>query len=191
MTHSLDTIQDVLSQMVRLSAPNYARSPVNMVPDVMITPPTSGSNQVSDDAAAPWSWTAAEASNTEASLLPFLIHLAVARDDVEGVHFCIHFQDSERASRAHGNDNSSVKSPGSGADAKLGFTRDIGNSAAGGIVNYVDPGSGHAPLHVAALNGSMQCLQILLEAGALVHLRDKLGHTALYYVSFTTALWCL
>ena len=54
---------------------------------------------------------------------------------------------------------------------------------AGGIVNVVDPASGRTPLHVAALNGSTKCAMLLLESGALVHLRDTLDHTALYYVS--------
>ena len=35
-----------------------------------------------DDAAAAWSWTAAEAVSTELALLPLLMHLAAARDDV-------------------------------------------------------------------------------------------------------------
>ena len=179
MTHSLDSMQDLLGQMVRLSTPNYAKSPVVPVPDVTITSPTSPTSDHSpDDAAAPWLWTAAEASSTEASLLPFLIHLAVARDDVEGVNFCIQFQDAERACHSHLAD---AQPPGVGPDARNIYSRDAG--VAGGIVNFIDPGSGHAPLHVAALNRSIHSLPVLLEAGALVHLRDKLGHTALYYVS--------
>jgi lysophospholipase len=53
----------------------------------------------------------------------------------------------------------------------------------GGIVNWINPASGRSPLHVAAINGSTQSVDALLKAGALVHLRDSLGHTALYYVS--------
>lgn len=52
----------------------------------------------------------------------------------------------------------------------------------GGVVNYLEPGSGKSPLHIAALNGYVDCVDILLRSGALVHLRDALGHTALYYV---------
>ncbi|KAH9930599.1 asparaginase-domain-containing protein [Fomitopsis serialis] len=44
----------------------------------------------------------------------------------------------------------------------------------GGLVNCVEPASRRSPLHSAALNGS---------AGALVHLRDSLGHTPLYYAA--------
>ncbi|EKM55053.1 uncharacterized protein PHACADRAFT_94654 [Phanerochaete carnosa HHB-10118-sp] len=53
----------------------------------------------------------------------------------------------------------------------------------GGMANCIDPASGRSPLHVAALNGSELCVGALLEAGALVHLRDALGHTALYYAA--------
>jgi len=38
-------------------------------------------------------------------------------------------------------------------------------------------------LHVAALNGCTNCVNILLEAGALVHVRDLLDHTSLYYAA--------
>ena len=170
--------------MVRLSAPKYARTHIGPVPEVTVTSPLD-TDHTPDDVAAPWSWTAAEASTTEASLLPFLIHLAVARDDIEGVLFCIRFQDAERAGHIHSVEAQQPQqqlSLNNSSDAKMSFLRDIG--AACGIVNFVDPASGHAPLHVAALNGSVRSLQILLESGALVHLRDKLGHTALYYVGF-------
>ncbi|KAG1790998.1 uncharacterized protein BJ212DRAFT_1593167 [Suillus subaureus] len=52
------------------------------------------------------------------------------------------------------------------------------------MVNCLDPGSGRSPLHVAASNGNIRCVEKLLESGALVHLRDELGHTALYYCGF-------
>ena len=47
-----------------------------------------------------------------------------------------------------------------------------------GIVNAIDPASGRNALHTACLLGSDDCAQSLLQAGALVHLRDNLGHTA-------------
>ncbi|KXN92278.1 L-asparaginase [Leucoagaricus sp. SymC.cos] len=56
-------------------------------------------------------------------------------------------------------------------------------SIAGGIVNCLDPGSGQSPLHVSALNGHTRAVELLLQSGALVHLRDTLGHTALYYAA--------
>ncbi|KAI6045537.1 asparaginase-domain-containing protein [Pisolithus marmoratus] len=52
-----------------------------------------------------------------------------------------------------------------------------------GPVNCLEPGSNRSPLHIAALNGSTASVSRLLKAGALVHLRDNLGHTALYYAA--------
>jgi 60kDa lysophospholipase len=110
-----------------------------------------------EDAAA-WTSTASEAAATEAALLPFLMHTAVARDDLAGFEFCLQAADG----------NSKDNTP-----ARI---------IPGGIVNCIDPASGRAPLHTAALNGSLNSVKALLEAGALVHHRDNLGHTALYYV---------
>ncbi len=111
------------------------------------------------DAAAPWTWTATEAARTEAVLLPFLIHLAAARDDIESLKYCLNPVDSQNAAEV----------------LKLGMIP-------GGVVNCVEAGSGKAPLHVAALNGNTRSVELLLRVGALVHLRDMLGHTALYLV---------
>ena len=47
----------------------------------------------------------------------------------------------------------------------------------------MDPASGRAPLHAAALAGALRAAGSLLEAGALVHVRDALGHTPLYYAA--------
>jgi lysophospholipase len=119
-------------------------------------------DEATQDAAKPWSWTAAEAASTEVALVPFLIHLAAARDDVESLKFCI-VPPADNDSQRYG-------------------------AVAGGVVNCLDPASGRSPLHVAALNGSIRCADILLESGALVHLRDSLGHTSLYYASGSALL---
>ncbi|KAH9483884.1 L-asparaginase [Psilocybe cubensis] len=108
------------------------------------------SSSTIQDVAAPWSWTAAEAAITEAVLFPFLIHLAAARDDIESLEFCL---------------------------VNSNFIKD---QIPGGIVNCLETGSGRSPLHVASLNGSSKSVELLLRSGALVHLRDTLGHTALY-----------
>lgn len=150
------TMQDLLAQVVRLSSANPPRG----VPEILVSPSLEKSEV---DAAAPWSWTAAEAQVAELSLLPFLIHLAVAKDDVDGVGFCLQFREMVDQSRAP-ND----------VFASAGY--------AGGVVNAIEPSTGRSPLHVAAFNGSDRCLALLLQAGALVHLRDMLGHTPLYYV---------
>ena len=63
----------------------------------------------------------------------------------------------------------------------------------GDLINNKQPASGMTPLHIAALNASERCVGMLLRAGALVHMRDSLGHTALYYVStqIVSLLFCL
>lgn len=152
---SLENIQGLLSQVVRLTSAHH------QVPQVVVSTPTQ--EKVEDDLTAPWSWTAAEASSTEAALLPYLMHLAAARDDVEALRFCV------------------LQSEATDAEAEGRGSR--GGAIIGGVANCIDPASGRAPLHVAAANGSIRCLSALLEAGALVHLRDSLGHTPLYYVS--------
>lgn len=91
--------------------------------------------------------------------MPFLIHLAAARDDIESLKYCLNPVDSDNAAEA----------------LKLGMIP-------GGVVNCLEVGSGRSPLHVASLNGNTRSVELLLRAGALVHLRDMLGHTALYLV---------
>jgi 60kDa lysophospholipase len=145
---NLATIHGVLSQFMRLSTQPTSG------PQIIVSP--SASNDTPADAAAPWSWTAAEAVSAEASLLPFLIHLAAARNDLESLNFCL-------SSHATSDESQRI--------------------IPGGLVNCLDPASGRSPLHVAALNGSTASVGVLLQSGALVHLRDTLGHTPLYYVS--------
>ena len=130
-------------------------------PKIIIT--SDSMDEATQASAKPWSWTAAEAASTEAALVPFLVHLATARNDAESLEFCLSRPiDSDQ--HGHGDDQR--------------YT-----AVAGGVLNSLDPASGRSPLHVAALNGSTQCASILLRSGALVHLRDSLGHTSLYYVS--------
>jgi lysophospholipase len=145
MDQNLENIQGLLSHFVRLSRPP------SKTPTIVISRDTL--DETTQDAAAPWSWTAAEAASTEAALFPFLIHLSAARDDVDSMKFSI------------------------------AAASNITPGSEGGIINCLEAGSGRSPLHVAALNGSAKCVRVLLQSGALVHLRDALGHTALYYVS--------
>ncbi|KLO10555.1 asparaginase-domain-containing protein [Schizopora paradoxa] len=151
------TMQDLLAQVVRLSSVNLPRG----APQILVSP-SHEKNEM--EAAAPWSWTAGEAQVAELSLLPFLIHLAVAKDDVDGVMFCLQFR--EMVDQGRGANN---------AFTEAGY--------AGGVVNAIEPSTGRTPLHIAAFNGSEMCLSLLLQAGALVHLRDMLGHTPLYYAA--------
>ncbi|KAI0748667.1 L-asparaginase [Daedaleopsis nitida] len=148
---SLDNIQGLLSQVVRLSSSSSSRAP-----RIVVDGPETRDEEA-DNATAPWSWTAAEAASTESALFPFLIHLAAARDDVDGVSFCL--------------------------AAEAGRTDGSGITVGGGLANCLDPASGRSPLHVAALSGATRAANMLLEAGALVHIRDALGHTPLYYAA--------
>lgn len=154
INQNLESMQGLLSQFVRLS------SPPSQTPKITIN--ANPMDEVAQDAAKPWSWTAAEAASTEAALMPFLVHLAAARDNAESLEYCLNL--------SNGGDSFAQGDPQQHV------------IISGGIVNCLDPGSGRSPLHVAALNGSTRCADILLASGALVHLRDALGHTALYYV---------
>lgn len=160
MDDSLNTIQGLLAQAVRLSVTQPH------APKIVVAPPETEPKTDAADSTAPWTWTAAEAALTEVALYPFLMHLSAAKDDVEGIKFCL------KSDPALGSERD---------DPELLASRNT--AVRGGIVNCIDPASGRSPLHVAALNGSIRCVETLLENGALVHLRDSLGHTALYYVS--------
>jgi lysophospholipase len=152
-------VHKLLSQFTRLSCAqsrSNAFSPaINITPPQ--TPPERPHHRHAQDAAASWSWTASEAASAEAALLPFLVHLAASTDDVDSLTFCLT------------------------TAARLDHTPQWG--PASGLENCLQPASGMTPLHVASMNGSENCVGVLLRAGALVHMRDALGHTALYYVS--------
>jgi len=144
---NFDKIHGVLSEFVRLlSTPQQIAT--SLAPHTL-DPSTK-------EVAAAWSWTAGEVANTESVLIPFLIHIASARNDLVGLRFCLE----------------TVAASDSGSSLNI----------AGGLVNCLDPATRQTPLHVASLNGSTECVSLLLRSGALVHLRDVLGHTALYYV---------
>ncbi|EIN07193.1 L-asparaginase [Punctularia strigosozonata HHB-11173 SS5] len=157
---NLESIQDLLTQVVRLSNANT----MAQAPQILI----DSSSISSSESTAPWSWTASEALTTEAALLPYLIHLAAAKNDVEALRFCI---------------KTTTPDPAVGVNSPVIDRPQQSQAIAGVLVNALDPASGRSPLHTAALNGSVKCVQTLLEAGALVHLRDSLGHTALYYAA--------
>ncbi|KAJ7074300.1 L-asparaginase [Mycena amicta] len=150
MQETTENIQGLLSEFVRISArPSSA-------PQITISRPDEATQNV----AASWTSTAAEAASTEGALLPFLIHAAAARNDTEALKFCL---ESEQGI-------DSISTPGP-------------SNVASGLVNTLDSSWGASPLHAASLNGAADCVEILLHSGALVHLRDALGHTALYYAA--------
>jgi lysophospholipase len=147
---NLETIGNTLSHVVRLTTPARHPTPAIVVSDAEDGVP---------DAAAPWTWTAAEVATTQGALLSWLVHLAAAANDVDVLSHCL----------SNGEENAEDQ-----------------RTIVGGIVNWINPASGRSPLHVAAINGSTHCVHALLKAGSLVHLRDSLSHTALYYVSDST-----
>jgi len=142
-----EAVGNTLGHIVRLTSP--ARNPI---PAIVV----SDAQDELPDAGAPWAWTAAEVATTQRALLSWLVHLAAAANDVDGLLHCL------STDGAHEEEQGTI---------------------VGGIVNWINPASGRSPVHVAAINGSADCVHALLKAGSLVHLRDSLGHTALYYVS--------
>lgn len=156
---NVENLQDIISHFIRLSRPVSSALPTILVSH-------SSLDEATQEAAASWSSTAAEVATTEAVLHPFLMHLAAAQNDTETIKFCLSAPDGV---------NDALQTP------SLESPR-YGNIA-GGLANCLEPGSGRSPLHVAALNGSISVVRLLLESGGLVHLRDTLGHTPLYYVS--------
>ncbi|KAF5389825.1 hypothetical protein D9757_003583 [Collybiopsis confluens] len=78
---NLESLNGALSHFSRLSQ----STPAHSKPQILV----SGLDEASQDSAAPWSWTAAEAASTEAALYPFLLHLAVAKNDIESIQFCL------------------------------------------------------------------------------------------------------
>ncbi|KAF8590051.1 L-asparaginase [Ramaria rubella] len=150
---SLENVQDVLSHIIRLSS-------LKAKPSKTISSADSDDGSIT---AAPWSWTNADTMTTESALLPLLIHLAAARNDIEALSWCIE-------SAAYG-DVSSTKAEYTSA------------ARAAGIINCLDIASGRSPLHIAALNGNDEAAVLLINSGASVHVRDSLDHTALYYAA--------
>lgn len=141
-----DSIQQILSKFLHLARPP------SVLPQITVTSDAVDSG--AQNAAAPWSRTASESAITEAVLLPFLVHLAAARDDLETLNFCL--------------------KPANNEDELLKF-----KMIPGGIVNCLESSSGRTPLHVACLQGNTRSVELLLRSGALVHLRDNLGHTSI------------
>lgn len=146
--HHGKSLDNIMAQILRFSAPILSQQG---------TAPRS-SAEPDEAQAAPWSLTATESAATQSVLIPFLVHLAVSRDDLDGLK------------------------------RSLESAKDLPNetSLPHGFLDCLDCGSGRTPLHVAALNGSVRCAEYLLEKGALVHPRDLLDHTALYYVSISS-----
>lgn len=187
---SPDAFGNVLNHITRLSAPHalipsiQVASPSDitahrqpsirpkMSPSMTLLGSTVALSKSARDTTSSWGNTASETASAEAALYPFLVHLAVAKDDVETLAFCLGIPPVTEAT------------PDTlDAASNVPVSQSNRNLVKGGIANCLDIASGRTPLHVAGLNGSIKCTKILLGVGALIHIRDSLDHTALYYVS--------
>ncbi|KAG9019585.1 hypothetical protein FRB90_000049 [Tulasnella sp. 427] len=180
----LESVSEILSHVLRISSkPSRVPSPpgpsLTDAPTTSITnpPPTTPTTttEAAKDSAAPWALTASDAASTQSALLPFLIHLAAARDDVDGLKYCIEADDRLFNVLATGSDPISPRAAGSGGSATM--------TVPGGVVNCLDTATKMSPLHIAAMNGCEKAVEVLLQSGALVHQRDVLDHTPLYYAA--------
>ncbi len=141
----------LLSQLISLIAGTTSMQPI----------PSNDNDDVSHiDETAAWSSTQRDSMMMEAALAPYLLSLAAAKNDSAAM--------KQLLASMHALDSAKVQGvPGMAQHQQVS-----------GAVNKMDPASGRNALHTAAMNGSLDCLQALLEAGALVHMRDTLGHTA-------------
>ncbi|KAG9046542.1 hypothetical protein FS837_004241 [Tulasnella sp. UAMH 9824] len=186
----LESVSELLSQVLRISStPSSALPPTSSstAPPLISITSSLASNTTSTpqdtktakDATAPWSLTASDAASTQSALLPFLIHLAAARDDVDGLKYCIEADD--QLFNALAQPTAEVMSPTGAVGAGAGGTTTM--TVPGGVVNCLDGATRMSPLHVAALNGCERAVSVLLQSGALVHQRDVMDHTPLYYAA--------
>ncbi|KIJ26442.1 hypothetical protein M422DRAFT_192238 [Sphaerobolus stellatus SS14] len=152
---NVESVNGLLSLIIRVSSSQST---------ALKTIPT-GTKNGNTSSTAPWTWTNSEALGAESALLPLLIHLAAARNDIEAISWCI-----KSTSYSYG-------------DVTAQSVESTPAVRAAGIVNCLDAASGRSPLHVAALLGNSEAAFLLLDAGALVHVRDMLDHTALYYAA--------
>ncbi|KAG8928966.1 hypothetical protein FRC02_006164 [Tulasnella sp. 418] len=176
----LESVSELLSQVLRISSSNPP-PPGSSLPSINVSSSTETVEaKGGKDVVAPWSQTASDAASTESTLLPFLMHLAASRDDVEGIKYCIE-ADDQLFNRIAAGVTGPV--PNVGGPSIGGVPASEARTVPGGVVNCRDGATRMSPLHVAALNGSFKAVEVLLENGALVHQRDLLDHTPLYYAA--------
>ncbi|CAK5277609.1 unnamed protein product [Mycena citricolor] len=158
LVQNMENIQGLLSEFVRMSVP------LTQAPQITISLPDGNAQ----DAAASWTSTAAEAASTEAALLPFLIHSAAARNDVEGIQFCL-----KSNSRMICLDSATGGSPLHAA-ALNGSTACVQLLLNSGALVHLRDSLGHTALYYAARKGFGEIVDLLVQAGALLSGSDGL-----------------
>ncbi|KAL7411654.1 asparaginase-domain-containing protein [Mrakia frigida] len=162
---SLERLQDLLLQASRLSEPHPSSSTVTVtvplppIPSDFATLPSS-TNPVhpASRTVAAWAQPSKSAAILESALLPHLLTSAVKNGDAALLSSLL----DEHAS------------PKMGSPGAVSTERNPANG-----INEV----GMSLLHVAAIHGKEAVVKVLLERGAMVHVRDLLGHTPLYYAA--------
>ncbi len=176
-THKGDAVKPVpsdflgvMSHVQRLSMSSIDPDSRRMVPRISYSPTTELPSIAVQHigGAVGLSLSQSDVSRSEFLVMPYLIHLAASKNDVEGIQYCL---DTFEATAQNADQPTNEGVP------NVHWFMGVG----GGIVNALDP-CGRAPLHTAALHGSKDCVKALLSGGASVHLRDSLDHTPLYYV---------
>lgn len=154
-------VEDALKALIDLSTVNLGTERSSSPVDYK----RKGSK--ANDSAARWTDSIHQRHQILCSLLPHLLALACAQDDADALTSLLA--------------TVPVSEPSSPVVCAVALPHAGRTEEAhgGGIVNRADVTmAGRTALHVAALNGSEQCVRILLAHGALVHLRDELGFSA-------------
>ncbi|KZT57001.1 asparaginase-domain-containing protein [Calocera cornea HHB12733] len=149
------------------TTPNHTLDIMSSIMRLSSDRPKTLRRQQSTAAPVPLTTTAEDQQAGDLAMIPFLAQLAVAKDDVATLDMCLRLEEDLA---------------GTGPSQSLA-TPLRQRRQAPGLVNQLDVSSGRTLLHIAALNGSLECTRRLLTMGALVHLRDMLDHTALYYAA--------
>lgn len=135
---------------------------INAVDNAVFSPPSSP-RMKAESADPSWIENPQDSQQLQSLLLPYLLCLACAKNQLSSVISLIRrVQELETSSNAgHGH----------------GHGHPAGQAQEQSLINLLDPAFGKNALHVAAMHGSDACVEKLLSVGALVHQKDRDGHT--------------